>query len=78
MDVGFDMKEVINSKAFSIMETDHTMYLGEVADNKPHGNGVLFREKSIFEGVFHQGHKKKGVERYIDGVYRGDYRGGKR
>jgi len=39
---------------------------------------VLFRKKSIFEGIFHQGHKKKGVEKYIDGVYRGDFKDGRR
>jgi hypothetical protein len=68
----------MDSETFRILETVDTVYLGETEESKPHGYGVLYRKKSIYEGIFHHGHKKKGVEKYADGIYRGDYRNGKR
>ena len=78
MDIGFDLQEIMDSETFSILETNETMYIGETENNKPHGFGILFRRKSVFEGIFHQGHKTKGIEKYIDGIYRGEYKDGKR
>lgn len=78
MDVGFDMQEVMDSETFCILETGETLYIGEAEGSKPHGYGVLFRQKSIFEGIFHNGHKLKGVEKYVNGIYRGDYKNGRR
>lgn len=55
VDVGFDLKLLLSSEKFKIVKGKGFIYSGEVENGKPHGMGLLFSEKTKFEGEFANG-----------------------
>lgn len=74
----FDLKALIKQEDFHIVPAEGYVYFGQVQGQKKHGEGILVSERETFEGRYAENAKVVGFERNREGVYSGEFAGGRR